>query len=127
MGYLNRLIDYMSEKMHKWREEITELVDSPQFEFLELKPLFPEPTELVHYVTRCKLLVFIRILSPLVCAHGLRDHMPGKFDHLPPIQGPQRAGARLPCKIGLCWHQLHDRWQQHTPSLLFILLPGAAL
>lgn len=61
MGYLNRLIDYMSEKMHKWREEITEIVDSPQFEFLELKPLFPEPTELVHYVTRCKLLIFIRL------------------------------------------------------------------
>lgn len=57
MDYIKKLIAYLENRVETWSDELQELVDSPGFDFLELKPLFSEPHELVHYVTRCNAII----------------------------------------------------------------------
>lgn len=54
MEYLKKLISYLGHQVDNWSTELQELADSPEFDFLEMKPIFSEPNALVHYVTRCK-------------------------------------------------------------------------
>jgi Haemolysin-III related len=89
MEYLNKLAGYVGDKVTTWGEEIAAIADTPEFDFLELKPIFSEkPNKLVQYVTRCKYAsfnlaivpLFIHMLCAVICLgssavyHLFKDH-----------------------------------------------------
>lgn len=90
MEYLKNLVKYLGHSVDKWANELQELVDSPGFDFLELKPIFSEPQPLVQYVTRSKnnhpflsfyiVPLFIHMICAIICLgssafyHLFKDH-----------------------------------------------------
>lgn len=42
IDYLKSLVNFLGDKVDKWTVDLQKLADSPNFDFLELKPLIQE-------------------------------------------------------------------------------------
>lgn len=80
---------FVKSRVNTWTNDLKVLVDSPDFDFLELKPLFAESKEFVHYVSRSKFYLeninsivplFIHMICAICCLgssavyHLFKDH-----------------------------------------------------